>query len=215
MQLCYVTDRKLLSVSHDTEALLQQIVSAGEARVEWIQIREKDLPAREVLEIACRALASVPNATKVIVNDRLDVALASGAAGVHLGAASIPATDAVPWCRAGNAPENFLIGVSCHSLREAMQAEQAGASYIFFGPIYETPSKLQFGPPQGIARLAEVCRSVRIPVFAIGGINAKNARACAETGVAGVAAIRLFQDALDGAELSRIVAKLRKLPGED
>jgi thiamine-phosphate pyrophosphorylase len=215
MVLCYVTARKLLGSSRDAEALLQAIASAGSAGVDWIQIREKDLPARELLEVTRSAIAVVPGATRVMINDRLDVALASGAAGVHLGAASLPVAEAVRWCRRGNAPAEFRIGVSCHNLREAVEAERAGASYIFFGPVYETPSKAQFGPPQGIERLAEVCGSVRIPVIAIGGMNEGNAAACLRAGAAGIAAIRLFQEAPDSAALSRIVAHLRKLQAVD
>ncbi|HEV2299232.1 MAG TPA: thiamine phosphate synthase [Candidatus Acidoferrales bacterium] len=212
MLLCYVTDRKLLGPSRGSDALLPLIARAGGAGVDWIQIREKDLPARELLELARRAIAAVPGTTSVLINDRLDVALASGAAGVHLGAASIPVAEAARWCRAGNAPANFQVGVSCHTLREASEAERAGASYVFFGPVYETPAKMQFGPPQGITRLAEACQSVRIPVLAIGGINEDNAGTCSEAGAAGIAAIRLFQEAKDVAALSRIVARLRKLP---
>jgi thiamine-phosphate pyrophosphorylase len=215
MLLCYVTDRKLLGSSRGSDALLPLIARAGTAGVDWIQIREKDLPARELLDLARRAIAAVPRTTSVLINDRLDVALASGAAGVHLGAASIPVAEAVRWCSARNAPANFQIGVSCHALREASEAERAGASYIFFGPIYETPSKAQFGPPQGIARLAEACRSVRIPVVAIGGINEDNAADGLEAGAAGIAAIRMFQDAPDLVALTRTVGRLRKLTPSD
>ena len=215
MILCYVTDRKLLGPAAGTEQLLPQITCAGAAGVDWIQIREKDLPARELLELVRGAVAAVPAPASILINDRLDVALASGAAGVHLGSNSIPVAEAVRWCRAGNAPADFRVGVSCHSLREANDAERAGASYIFFGPVFETPSKAQFGPPQGIARLAEVCRGVKIPVLAIGGIKEENAAACLKAGAAGIAAIRMFQDAPDAARLSRVVSRLRKLPVSD
>lgn len=211
MILCYVTDCKSLGPATGAELLLPLIARAGAAGLDWIQIREKDLSARELLELARRAIAAVPVAARILINDRLDVALASAAAGVHLGGNSIPVAEAVRWCRAGNAPAEFRIGVSCHSLREANEAERAGASYIFFGPIFETPSKARFGPPQGIARLAEVCRSVKIPVFAIGGITEENAAACPQAGAAGIAAIQMFQDAPDEAELSRVVSRLRKL----
>jgi len=146
----------------------------------------------------------------VIVNDRLDVALAAGAAGVHLGGGSMPAGEVVRWCRGGNAPAEFLVGVSCHSFEETREAEAAGANYAYFGPVFETPSKTPFGPPQGIARLAEVCRSVRLPVIAIGGVNEENGAECLRAGATGVAAIRLFQEARDAAELAAQVARLHR-----
>jgi len=89
---------------------------------------------------------------------------------------------------------DFLIGVSCHSLGSARAAEKGGADYVFFGPVFETPSKAAFGAPQGIERLREVCAALRIPVLAIGGVNAENLRDCIQAGAAGIAAIRLFQN---------------------
>lgn len=165
--------------------------------MDCIQIREKDLPARELFDLARQCVALAAGRTRVLVNDRLDVALAAGAAGVHLGRESAPARQVKQWCRAGHAPPGFLVGVSCHSLDEALQAEADGADYIFFGPVFATPSKEAFGPPQGIARLAEVCRTVRIPALAIGGISPERASECLCAGAAGIVAIRLFQQAAD------------------
>jgi thiamine-phosphate pyrophosphorylase len=96
---------------------------------------------------------------------------------------------------------DFLVGVSCHSQEAAKSAEDGGADYIFFGPVFTTPSKAAYGAPQGLARLAEVCRSVSLPVLAIGGIALENATSCLAAGAAGIAAIRLFQDAYDLASL--------------
>jgi thiamine-phosphate pyrophosphorylase len=211
MLLCYVTDIKAFRPANGVHDLFSAIERAAAAGVDWIQIREKDLPAKEALALARQAIAAVPKSTRIIVNDRLDVALAAGAAGVHLGAASLSVGDAVRWCRAGHAPADFLIGASCHHLDEATAAERAGASYIFFGPVYETPSKASFGPPQGIERLGEVCRKVHIPVWAVGGVNAENAEPCLRAGAAGVAAIRLFQDAMEPAALTQIIKQLRAL----
>jgi len=144
----------------------------------------------------------------VIVNDRLDVALAAGAAGVHLGRESLGAREVVSWCRGGHAPAEFLVGVSCHSLAEAREAERAGAGYIFFGPVFDTPSKRGMGEPQGLARLGEICRVVKIPVLAIGGVSEENAGECIRAGAAGIAAIRMFQDARDAETLKQAVTRL-------
>jgi len=179
--------------------------------VDWIQIREKDLPARELLTLGREAvgISQTPGrVTRVLVNDRLDVALSAGAAGVHLGQESVPAKDVVKWCRAGNAPAGFLIGASCHSLKEAREAEKAGADYLFYGPIYDTPSKRAFGQPQGVDRMAEASAAVGIPVIAIGGINERNAAECLRAGAAGIAAIRMFQESKDGPALAAILARL-------
>jgi thiamine-phosphate pyrophosphorylase len=208
--LCYVTDRKSLRVGERGEDVLGKIRAAKAAGVDWVQIREKDLSGRELLELAREAVAG-GGAARVIVNDRLDVALAAGAAGVHLGRESLSARDVVRWCRAGNAPGEFVVGVSCHSLKEAREAESAGANYIFFGPLFDTPSKRAMGEPQGVARLAEICRSVTIPAVAIGGITEENAGECMRAGAGGVAAIRMFQVARDGAAMSDVVERLRGL----
>lgn len=217
MVLCYVTDRHLLPGSSSSK-LLRSVEYAAAAGLDWIQLREKDLTAGQLATVARDAISALARAARtdsvrprLIVNDRIDVALAAGAAGVHLSGASIPANDAIRWLRAGNAPREFKVGVSCHSLAEARDAEAAGADYVFFGPIYETPSKANFGQPQGIERLSEVCRSVRIPVLAIGGISESNARACLHAGAAGVAAIRLFQEISDADELRALVSRLRSL----
>ena len=213
MTLCYVTDRHLIHSDSPKEDLIASIERASAAGVDWIQIREKDLEARELVDLTRRAItaANSAGAARVLVNDRLDVALAAGAAGVHLGGDSVPAAEVVRWRREQATPDEFLIGVSCHRLEEAKEAQEAGASYIFFGPIYETPSKIGFGAPQGIEKLQEVCASVRIPVLAIGGITEHNAEACLRAGAQGIAAIRLFQQATDLATLQQRVARLRAL----
>ena len=151
----------------------------------------------------------------MIVNDRLDVALAAGAHGVHLGHESLAAGDVVRWCRAGNARVDFAIGVSCHSLEEARKAESAKADYIFFGPIFETPSKMQFGAPRGLVKLAEVCRAVpNLKVIAIGGVNAENAASCIQAGAAGIAAIRMFQESDHSKAIKDAVAFIHNLGSE-
>lgn len=219
MLLCYVTDRHLLrsqraSGAGSTDDLLVRIERAVAAGVDWIQIREKDLPSHGLLELTRRAIAVTQDAnshTRVIVNDRLDVAIAAGAAGVHLGSDSIPVAEAVQWCRVGNAPPDFMVGASCHDVQEAIAAERSGGNYIFFGPAYESPAKMKFGAPQGVGKLAEVCGRVQIPVLAIGGIDEENAGTCLRAGAAGVAAIRLFQQSTDAASLGGVVSRLRAI----
>lgn len=217
MILCYVTDRRLLPESSPL-SLLRSIQCAAASGLDWIQIREKDLSARELAALTRNATSILERGVDadserpcIIVSDRIDIALSAGAAGVHLSSTSIPVNEAVRWLRAGNAPRSFKVGVSCHSLTEARDAEAGGANYVFFGPVYETPSKANLGRPQGIERLAEVCRSVRIPVLAIGGISESNVRACLHAGAAGIAAIRLFQAGSSADDLRALVSRLQSL----
>jgi thiamine-phosphate pyrophosphorylase len=189
-------------------SLRDSIRRAAAAGAGWIQIREKDLEARALTELTRFAVAEMrETSARVLVNDRLDVALAANAGGVHLGEKSLPFDAVIEWRRTSDRLD-FLIGVSCHSPESARAAWQAGADYIFFGPVFATPSKAAFGAPQGIERLREVCTLVEIPVLAIGGVNLENARACITAGAAGIAAIRLFQEAEDLAELA---ARLKAL----
>lgn len=206
--VCYVTDRKVLDAADAAGNVLAKIRGAMAAGVDWVQIRERDMPARELLGLAKAAGGIGAGGARVVVNDRLDVALAAGAAGVHLGGESVPAGEVVCWCRRGNAPAGFLIGVSCHSLEEAREAEDSGASYVFFGPVFETPSKKKFGPPRGITRLGEACRAVRIPVIAIGGMNEGNVAECLRAGAAGIAAIRMFQESSETETLKRAIKRI-------
>jgi thiamine-phosphate pyrophosphorylase len=237
MVICYVTHRQSLRAVHPIAhppvdkiaELLAKVRLAVEAGADWVQIREKDLPGRALLDLTRAAIAAanaapsgVPGETlnevaraaasqaRVFVNDRLDVALAAGAAGVHLGGESIPAGDVVRWCRSGNAPPGFEVGVSCHSLDDAREAERAGASYVFFGPVFDTPSKQVFGPSQGVERLAEVCAAIRIPVIAIGGVTEQNVPACLRAGASGIAAIRMFQEVHSAVALRESITALRE-----
>jgi thiamine-phosphate pyrophosphorylase len=176
--------------------------------VDWVQIREKDLPARSLLALteAAARQARQQGRTRVMVNDRLDVALAAHAHGVHLGTRSMP-VDLVRRL----APREFVVGVSCHSLQEALAAEAAGANYILLGPIFATPSKLQYGPPLGLAKLREVTSQISIPVFALGGITLDRVPPCRQNGAAGIAGIRIFQDADSVQEL---IGALREKAGD-
>ena len=184
--LCYITDRKSLAPA----PLLPHIEAAIRAGVDLIQIREKDLPTRELAELVASAVRDAKGTgARIVVNDRLDVALALEAHGAHLGRQSLPASAV-----RRNVPKNFLVGVSCHSLVEALAAESDGADYIFFGPIFETPSKAAFGPPLGPSLLSEVAARVNIPVLALGGITPGRVRATLDAGATGIAGIRIFQD---------------------
>jgi thiamine-phosphate pyrophosphorylase len=154
--------------------------------VEWIQIREKDLSARALFELV-EAVINLPNphASKIIVNTRADVAIAAGAAGVHLPSGSPPARI---WRRPG-----FLVGVSCHSLEDVRQAEAEGADYVVFGPVFAPLSKTAGLEPRGLEGLARAAAAVRIPVLALGGVTRENSAACLSAGAAGIAGISLFQ----------------------
>jgi thiamine-phosphate pyrophosphorylase len=184
--LCYVTDRHALAPM----PLLPHLQAAVRAGVDLIQLREKDLASRELAELARAAVEISPESeTRIVINDRLDIALAVGAHGVHLGVHSVP-----PDVVRQHVGKDFLIGASCHSFEEALAAESGGADYILLGPIFDTPSKRRYGPPLGLEKLSEVAKQIGIPVLAIGGITVERARSCLEAGATGIAGIRLFQE---------------------
>jgi thiamine-phosphate pyrophosphorylase len=160
---------------------------AGGARI--VQVRMKGAASRQLYEAAREVGGELRKyrGARLVVNDRLDVALAVGADAVHLGQADLSPADARRALDAARRPMAW--GVSTHDLAEARAAEAQGAAYIGFGPLFETRSKAASLPPRGLDRLAEVCRAVRIPVIAIGGIDPEGARAAAAAGAAGVAVI--------------------------
>ncbi len=203
--LCYITDRHAL----EPAPLLPRIVEAVRAGVDLLQVREKDLAARELVELVRAAVGAAKNSpTRVVVNDRVDVALAVGAAGVHLGTQSLaPRVVRELVAQRGANPE-FILGISCHSLEEAVEGESAGADYLVLGPIFETPSKIQYGPPLRLEKLREVTRRVKVPVLALGGITVERVKACLEAGAAGIAGIRIFQ------ECDSLAERVRELRAE-
>lgn len=158
-------------------------------RVDWVQIREKQLAARELMALVRRVIALPnPHLVRILVNTRVDVAIAAGAGGCHLPSGSIAASE---WKKI--TPPGFLIGVSCHSLDDVLRAEAEGADYVLFGPVFAPISKTSDLAPRGLEELARVSRGVRIPVLALGGITWENAETCVEAGAAGVAGISLFK----------------------
>lgn len=190
--------------SPESKQILEQVSAGVAAGIDLIQLREKRLTARVLFELTRQAAAITSGtATRLLVNDRADIAAGAGADGVHLTTQSIdPRTIRKTF---GN---NFLIGVSTHSLVEARAAKEGGADFILFGPVFATASKENYGPPVGIEELARVAREVRpLSVLALGGVNSENAADCLRAGASGIAGISLFEQPEQFGEL---VAKLRQ-----
>src|SRR5438034_162462 len=171
----YVTDRRQGDVlNHASRAIRDG--------VDMIQIREKDLPARDLFGLVSRIRdIAAGTKTRILANDRLDIALAAGVDGVHLPSNGLPAPRVRPFVK--------CLGVSVHTLEEALAAEVAGADFIVFGPVFETPGKLAVG----VDPLRTVASAIKIPVLAIGGITLENSPAVLAAGASGIAGIRLFQ----------------------
>lgn len=218
MLLYYITDRTQLAGDESARRrlLLAKIAEAAGLGVDFIQLREKDLPVCELESLARTAVAVVreqkPPAlglgkrTRILINSRVDVAIAAGADGVHLRSDDISPGDVRKiWGRnaAAGMRSQPWIGVSCHTLSEVAQARSAGANFAVFAPVFEkreTPGT----PPSGLGALAKACLE-KIPVIALGGITLENASSCREAGAAGIAGIRLFQQG----DIAAVVAKLR------
>ncbi len=193
--LWLVTDRTAVR-GGDLVVAVRDCVAAG---LRAVQLREKDLAAADLAILARRLLEITrPAGAWLVVNDRVDVALAVGADGVQRTSVSLPIRDmrAV----AGSA---LRIGASVHSSEEARRAEQDGADWIVFGPVYDTPSKRRYGAPQGLGRLADTVRSVRVPVIAIGGITPERVADVMATGAGGVGVISAILAAGSPADVTR------------
>ena len=221
--LYYITDRAAFTGDECTRRLrlLDKIAEATSHGIDYIQLREKDLPTRELELLAREAMRVIrdraksasgvrPPGTLLLINSRTDVALASGAAGVHLRADDVsPVEVRAGWKRGAGAPyreispRDSVIAVSCHSPEEVVQAAANQATFAVFAPVFEK----QGAPgtsPTGLDALRQACRA-RIPVLALGGVTLRNAESCRQAGAAGIAAIRLFQEN----DIGAIVRELR------
>ena len=179
--------------------IVDVVRAALQAGAPSIQLRGKDQPAREQVDLARALLAETRAASALLwINDRLDVALAAGADGVHLGQDDLPVEAA-----RRIVPPGFAIGISAETPELARAAERGGADYVGTGPVYETGSKADAGAAVGLARVSDVAAAVRIPVLGIGGIAAENAGAVARAGAAGVAVISAVMRAADPAAATR------------
>ncbi|MBA2702866.1 MAG: thiamine phosphate synthase [Blastocatellia bacterium] len=190
------------SSSKDFQTILQLIAAAVAVNIDLIQVREKALTTKVLYELVTRAAALTSSSTtKLLVNDRADVASSAGVDGVHLTTRSLPAS--VVRQSFGN---DFLIGVSTHSLAEALAAREARADFVVFGPVFQTPSKEKYGPPVGLEQLSHVCAELNpFPVLAIGGVSEENFADCLSAGAQGIASIRMFDDPT---RLSATVARI-------
>ena len=216
MLLYYITDRTqfLGNDQERRERLLERIALAASCDIDFVQLREKDLPARELELLARSAVEKVSasgNRTRLLINSRTDIALATGADGVHLRSTDISPTDVRSiWRMAGNKIEP-AIAVSCHTEQEVISAKKSGVNFVVFGPVFEKKDALlpispnmggKWGTP--LKQLRSVCQH-GITVLALGGITLENAKLCIQAGAAGVAGIRLFQRG----DLVSTVKKLR------
>jgi thiamine-phosphate pyrophosphorylase len=190
--------------SADFVRLLAAVRAAAAAGVDLVQLREKLLPARVLYELAARSSEIVRGTrTRLLVNDRADIARAAGADGVQLTARSLDAATV----RRVFGPD-FLIGVSTHTIDEAREARDGGADFALFGPVFDTPSKRAYGPPVGLEGLGEVARALApFPVLAVGGVTRANFAATLGARARGVAAIRLFGEPH---ELREVVDEIKR-----
>jgi thiamine-phosphate pyrophosphorylase len=187
----------------DFSRLLNLVAVAVAADVNLFQIREKNLSTRVLYDLSLHAARITRGSnTQLLINDRADVARSAGAAGVHLTAGSIDAS-----VIRRTFGDDFLIGVSTHSLEEVRAARDARADFAVFGPVFETDSKRVYGEPLGLEKLEQVTRAFTVfPVLALGGVTLDNVAGCFRAGATGIAAIRLMNDP---DQLARVIAEIR------
>jgi thiamine-phosphate pyrophosphorylase len=183
-----VIDFKLILITdriNTQNPFLSFIKIACNLGIKAIQLREKELESRKLLELA-NSIRKITSKTKtlLIINDRIDIALLSNADGIHSPVNGLTPTDVIKY------KNNLLIGKSVHSKSTAIQSEKSGYDYLILGPVFATPSKKKYGKPLGLSLLKEICKSVNIPVFAVGGITPDRAKKCVDAGAYGVAVIR-------------------------
>jgi thiamine-phosphate pyrophosphorylase len=209
-RLCLITDRakcQPASPGADATSGLHAAVDAVcGAGVRLVQLREKDLDSRELFELA-RDLHTITSKhqSRLLVNDRVDVALAARLDGVHC-----PEAGFTPAAARELLGPAALIGASCHSLDAVLRAADSEVNFVFFGPVYDTPSKAVYGPPAGLDALKQVCSKATVPVVAVGGITPERSADCMDAGAAGVAVISAI---LAGGDVTASVRAFEKVLG--
>lgn len=213
--LYYITDRRQFSGNDEQRRrkLLEKISEAASCGVDYVQLREKDLYSGELERLAKEAVGAIRNntgselATRLLINSRSDIALAVGADGVHLRSGDISVEDArkvyeIASSQRQKVKDNkWVVAVSCHSEEEVQVAADEGADFVVFAPVFEKQGQ----PPAGLEVLQRACQQ-RVPVLALGGVTAANAQSCIESGAAGIAGIRLFQEN----EISEVMRSLAR-----
>jgi len=192
--LYYITDRTQFDGDEDARrrTLLAKIEEAVSCGVNLIQLRERDLPTRDLEALANQARGVVGHSSRLLINSRPDVAIACGADGVHLRSSDIaPQEVRKIWGQSGSG-NRLAIGVSCHAADKIQAAASTGADFVVFAPVFEKANSRET-TPTGLDGLREACRH-NIPVLALGGITLENAHSCKDVGAAGIAGIRLFQN---------------------
>ena len=196
-----ITDRRVQTPDQELTSLIDLAARAAAAGVDMVQVRERDLSARDVFQLTEAISTAIRGTeTRVLINDRADIAACAGA-GVHLTTRSL--TAAVVRKAFGH---DLLVGVSTHTIDEAEAAERDGADFVVFGPVFETASKKEYGEPVGLEALGRAAARLRIPVLALGGINISNFVQALDAGASGVAGISMFSKKQN---LNRLVTAIK------